>query len=598
MDVSAYTKDDKIVEGKLEVLPNGQKMVLTESGKIKLDELKYVRFIEEEENQVDKQVNSDISVLKKGLEKNKPDEKTLEDAAEKREKELKDAGLKGEPDEYKTKFVLQAAAIVNGADSGMDMSKADANGSDAFKGIKESKELPKYLEKYGKSHFSELVDAMNCKNPDEELHLDTDEEKDVFEEIKSLWNDITEDNYKGILKKISDLGKKAGSNDALFQITPYAYKAVCKEDDEEPKEEKDSEENKETVEVENKKPEKTKGPYIDDDLEPLKQKLETHSDDGWHDFCVAKVFDDLIKGNNEKLDFFNFWNWVADTGNKDLAELVSHDFDEGNLGKDSHTADFYKMYSDFKDQALSDPEGFKKEYGWIIKDNKNVPKSLKKEIKELEESEDVNNETELHPDYQTAVPYQDNLTRDQIYLKMKQEIDNYKQDDNNNFDEKELVERMYKKFAGVRCLREQTLKESFKSIRILAILREMTAQKFVKAVKDGDLKRVRNSFIKLHDQTFPDGTRKEEYDPKDTLAFVDEVVTKLKEDGYSSAQIVEILGNWFGIGGTYEFDMNVIKKIIEDREEHDSILDAHPDWFPVNKENVWNNGTDVQKEFA
>ena len=141
MDVSAYTKDDKIVEGKLEVLPNGQKMVLTESGKIKLDELKYVRFIEEEENQVDKQVNSDISVLKKDLEKNKPDEKTLEDAGEKREKELKDAGLKGEPDEYKTKFVLQAAAIVNGADSGMDMSKADANGSDAFKGIKESEEV-------------------------------------------------------------------------------------------------------------------------------------------------------------------------------------------------------------------------------------------------------------------------------------------------------------------------------------------------------------------------------------------------------------------------------------------------------------------------
>ena len=358
MDVSAYTKDDKIVEGKLEVLPNGQKMVLTESGKIKLDELKYVRFIEEEENQVDKQVNSDISVLKKDLEKKKPDEKTLEDAGEKREKELKDAGLKGEPEEYKTKFVLQAAAIVNGVDSGMDMSKADANGSDAFKGIKESKE--------------------------------------------------------------------------------------------------------ETVEVEDKKPEKTKGPYIDDDLEPLKQKLSTHSDDGWHDFCVAKVFDDLIKGNNEKLDFFNFWNWVADTGNKDLAELVSHDFDEGNLGKDSHTADFYKMYSDFKDQALSDPEGFKKEYGWIIKDNKNVPKKLEKEIKELEESEEADNGTELHPDYQTAVPYQDNLTRDQIYLKMKQEIDNYKQNDNNNFDEKALVEHMCNKFVGFNCVGEfKSLKEAF-----------------------------------------------------------------------------------------------------------------------------------------
>ena len=180
---------------------------------------------------------------------------------------------------------------------------------------------------------------------------------------------------------------------------------------------------------------------------------------------------------------------------------------------------------------------------------------------------------------------------------MKKEIADYGKE-NNNFDEKELVERLYKKFAGVRCLREQTLKESFKSIRALTILREFAAQQFVDAVKKNNLKKVRNSFIKLHDQTFPNGTRKEEYDPKDTLAFVDEVITKLENNGYSSAQIVEILGNWFGIDGTYEFDMNVIKKIIEDREEHDSVLDEHPDWFPVNDENVWNNGTDIQKEFA
>lgn len=492
MIVSAYDKDDKIVEGKLSFTENGQRIVLTENGNVSLGRLHYIRFIEEEETEVDKQVKSDIDVIKKDLEAKKPNEDDLAKAGEERAKELADAGMKEkEPDEYKTKFVLQASAVAGAADAGVDVTKADANNSKALKGLTES----------------------------------------------------------------------------------------------------------ESNEVENTKPTKTKGPYIDDDLEPLKQKLSTHSDDGWHDFCLEKVFDDLIKGNNEKLNFFDFWDWVADTGNKDLAELVSHDFDEGNLNKDSHVADFYRMYSDFKDMAISDPDGFKKEYGWVIKGKKNVPKKLEKEIKELEESEEVNNGTELHPDYQIAEPHQDNLTRDQIYLKMKKEISDYGKE-NNNFDEKELVERMYKKFAGVRCLREQTLKESFKSIRALAMLREMTVQRFVKAVKDGDLKRVRNSFIKLYDQTFPDGTRKEEYDPKDTLAFVDEVFTKLKEEGYSSAQIVEILGNWFGIGGTYEFDMDVIKKIIEDREEHDSVLDAHPDWFPVNKENVWNNGTDVQKEFA
>lgn len=352
MIVSAYDKDDKIVEGKLSFTENGQRIVLTENGNVSLGRLHYIRFIEEEETEVDKQVKSDIDVIKKDLEAKKPNEEDLAKAGEERAKELADAGMKEkEPDEYKTKFVLQASAVAGAADAGVDVTKADANNSKALKGLTES----------------------------EEIQGDT---------------------------------------------------------------------------------------------------------------------------------------------------VVS----------------------------------------------------------------------EVHPDYQIAEPHQDNLTRDQIYLKMKQEISDYSKE--NNFDEKELVERMYVKFAGVRCLREQTLKESFKSIRSLAILREMTAQRFVKAVKDGDLKRVRNSFIKLHDQTFPDETRKEEYDPKDTLAFVDEVVTKLKEDGYSSAQIVEILGNWFGIGGTYEFDMDVIKKIIEDREEHDSILDAHPDWFPVNKENVWNNGTDVQKEFA
>lgn len=491
MIVSAYDINDKLVEGKLSFTENGQRIVLTENGDVSLGKLHYVRFIEEE-TEIDKQVKSDIDVIKKDLEEKQPTEDELEKAGEKRAKELSNAGMKEkEPDEYKTKFVLQASAIAGAAKAGVDVTKADANNSDALKGLTES----------------------------------------------------------------------------------------------------------ESNELENTKPTKTKGPYIDNDLEPLKQKLSTHSDDGWHDFCIAKVFDDLIKGNSEKLDFFDFWTWVADTGNKDLAELVSHDFDEGNLSKDSHTADFYKMYSDFKDQALSDPEGFKKEYGWVIKDNKNVPKTFKKEIMELEESEDVNNGTELHPDYQITEPYQDNLTRDQIYLKMKKEIADYGKE-NNNFDEKELVERLYKKFAGVRCLREQTLKESFKSIRALTILREFAAQQFVDAVKKNNLKKVRNSFIKLHDQTFPNGTRKEEYDPKDTLAFVDEVITKLENNGYSSTQIVEILGNWFGIDGTYEFDMDVIKKIIEDREEHDSVLDEHPDWFPVNDGNVWNNGTDIQKEFA
>lgn len=141
MEVSAYTKDDKLVEGKLRVLSNGQKVVLTESGKVKLDELKCVRFFEEEDtNPIDKQVQSDISVIKDDLEKKLPKEDELEKAGEEREKELNTAGLKGEKDEYKTKFVLQASAIVDGAGGGVDTEQTDANKSEAFKAFKEADE--------------------------------------------------------------------------------------------------------------------------------------------------------------------------------------------------------------------------------------------------------------------------------------------------------------------------------------------------------------------------------------------------------------------------------------------------------------------------
>lgn len=213
MNISAYTKNDKVIEGKIESF-NGNKVVMTESGPINIKSLKCIRLYEEDESDVDKQVKSDIDIIKKSLETKKPKEDELEKAGEERAKELSNAGLKEkEPDEYKTKFVLQAAAVVGGADGGMDTTKADANNSDAFAGLKESENA-------------------------------------------------------------------------------------------------------------------------------------TQSD--------------------------------------------------------------------------------------------------------------------LHPDYQTAVPYQDNLTRDQIYLKMKQEIDNYKQDDNNNFDEKALVEHMCNKFVGFNCVGEfKSLKEAF-----------------------------------------------------------------------------------------------------------------------------------------
>lgn len=140
--ISGYTKDNKLVEGTLFENSKGVKLVLHENGVDLVSSLKCVRLIEEEETEVDKQVNADINVIKKDLETKKPSQEDLEKAGEDRAKELSDAGMKEKtPDEYKTKFVVQASAVVGGADAGIDQDKADAKNSEALKGLTESEVL-------------------------------------------------------------------------------------------------------------------------------------------------------------------------------------------------------------------------------------------------------------------------------------------------------------------------------------------------------------------------------------------------------------------------------------------------------------------------
>ena len=121
--------------------------------------------------------------------------------------------------------------------------------------------------------------------------------------------------------------------------------------------------------------------YVDKDIEPLGKELSQHSDDGFIDFCTAKVLDDLNKGNKEKLDFFDFWNWTAEVGSKDIVELIYHDFKNDKLAKDSAVCKFYNIYEKIKDLSLKDPKKFIKLYGWAYKD-KIKDKDLKKELKE------------------------------------------------------------------------------------------------------------------------------------------------------------------------------------------------------------------------
>ena len=118
--------------------------------------------------------------------------------------------------------------------------------------------------------------------------------------------------------------------------------------------------------------------YVDKDIEPLGKKLSHHSDDGFIDFCTAKVLDDLNKGNKEKLDFFNFWDWAAEVGSKDIVDLINNDFKNDKLAKDSAVNKFYNIYADIKDLSLKDPKKFVKQYGWAYKD-KIKDKSLKEE---------------------------------------------------------------------------------------------------------------------------------------------------------------------------------------------------------------------------
>lgn len=116
--------------------------------------------------------------------------------------------------------------------------------------------------------------------------------------------------------------------------------------------------------------------YVDKDIEPLRKKLSHHSDDGFIDFCTAKVLDDLNKGNKKKLDFYEFWDWAAEVGSKDIVELIYNDFKNDKLAKDSAVCRFYKTYENIKDLSLKDPKKFIKQYGWAYED-KIKDKSLK-----------------------------------------------------------------------------------------------------------------------------------------------------------------------------------------------------------------------------
>ena len=183
--VSAYDSNDKIVEGKLFVTPTGSKVVLHEGGHTDVDSLRFVRFIEDnnQEDAVDKKVTDDVSHLNTDTLKNAK-ESDIEQAGKEREKELKDAGMKMEDDEYATKFAIQVANKVSEVDQGIDPQAASMENSKALKTF-ESEEVVSDLPK----DYQDVMPYEDSQSRDE-IYNNLAKENDGMQEQKVRFTDL------------------------------------------------------------------------------------------------------------------------------------------------------------------------------------------------------------------------------------------------------------------------------------------------------------------------------------------------------------------------------------------------------------------------
>lgn len=105
--------------------------------------------------------------------------------------------------------------------------------------------------------------------------------------------------------------------------------------------------------------------YVDKNLKPKKlskSQKQGLSDDGFVDLITAKVVDDFIKGNNETMKFWDFWDWVLDTGyGLVMCDLITSAVKKNDL--EVLTAD-YDIYKNMKKEIKKDPESFVDEHGF------------------------------------------------------------------------------------------------------------------------------------------------------------------------------------------------------------------------------------------
>lgn len=138
--------------------------------------------------------------------------------------------------------------------------------------------------------------------------------------------------------------------------------------------------------------------YVDKNLKPKglsKSQKQGLSDDGFIDLITAKVVDDYIKGNNEVMRMWDFWDWVLDTGyGLVMCDLITSAIDKNDL--EVLTFD-YNLYKDMKKQIKDNAEKFVKDSGWRF-DKKTQDKINKRAGKKIDESQAAYRASLIYPD--------------------------------------------------------------------------------------------------------------------------------------------------------------------------------------------------------
>lgn len=217
--------------------------------------------------------------------------------------------------------------------------------------------------------------------------------KDLMRKIKSTSLDWM--NESDQLSRLYDyLCCEEPNSKVMRKFKKYLYTAISKYD----LDENDSNEKTHKMNRQGMIWEFNEETYVDKNLKPKglsKSQKQGLSDDGFVDLITAKVVDDYIKGNNEVMKMWDFWDWVLDTGyGLVMCDLITSAIDKNDL--EVLTFD-YNLYKDMKKQIKDNAEKFVKDSGWRF-DKKTQDKINKRAGKKIDESQAAYRASLIYPD--------------------------------------------------------------------------------------------------------------------------------------------------------------------------------------------------------